>query len=99
MKKFLTIMLAFALLFGCMVVSSCGVKPVLDFEDVKDALEKEEYTVIYKEDMSSNFYIEETLNASKGEDTLTMIKFADKKSAKLYYKSLKLKYDYEIETI
>ena len=54
MKKLLTMMLALAMLLGCVAsFASCGLlnpKPKLDLEKAADALEDEDYNVSYEED-------------------------------------------------
>jgi len=100
MKKLLTITLALAMLLGCIAMfASCGAKPKLDLEDAADALEDEDYTVTYEDEMDSFPNIEEYLTAYNDDDSITMIKFADTQSAKLYYEKLKMEYKYEMDEI
>ena len=102
MKKILTMMLALAMLLGCVAsFASCGLfnpKPKLNLEKAADALEDEDYMVSYSDEVEDDTpYIKERLYAVNGDDSITMIKFADAKSAKLYYKEVKLANKQEIE--
>ena len=102
MKRKLAVLLALAMLIGCVALfASCGAKPELDLEKAKDALEDEDYEVYYEDDMSDDVpYIEEYLRAYDDDDnSITIIRFADAKTAKLYYQELKLQRDYEIDSL
>ena len=102
MKRKLAVLLALAMLIGCVALfASCGAKPELDLEKAKDALEDEDYTVYYEDDMSDDVpYIEEYLSARDDDDnSITIIRFADAKTAKLYYNTLKIDRDNEIAEI
>ena len=102
MKKILVVLLALAMLVSCVAIfASCGAKPQLDLEKAKDALEDADYDVSYEDDMSDYTpYIEEYLEAGDDDDNeITIIRFADTKTAKLYYQSLKLERDYDIDTL
>ena len=103
MKKILVVLLALAMLISSVAIfASCGAKPQLDLEKAKDALEDEDYTVFYSDDDDSEDipYIEETLYAYDDDDnSITIIRFADAKSAKLAYKQLKIENDAKIDNI
>lgn len=102
MKRKLAALLALVMLVGCVAVfASCAAKPQLDLEKAKDALEDADYTVYYSDESSdSTPYIEATLRASDDDDEqITIILFADAKTAKLYYEDLKLKHDMEIDEL
>ena len=102
MKRKLAVLLALAMLIGCVALfASCGAKPELDLEKAKDALEDEDYTVYYSDDEDDlPVYAEGVLSASDDDDNYVYImRFADAKTAKLYYNTLKIDRDNEIAEI
>jgi len=103
MKKILTVLLAMAMLLGCVaVLASCtkqGPKPNLDLEDAADVLEDEDYSVVYVDDEDDlDPGMVETLTAYDDDNYLYVIKFASSATAKLYYEEIKLEYDYNLES-
>ncbi len=101
MSKNLKIAIALMLL-SCtfLTLCSCVAKPKLNLEDAADNLKDENYTVYYVEDAEDNNpRYQETLNAYKGDEGISIIKFTDSKTANLYYENLKLEYDYKIDSL
>ena len=100
-KRSLAVLLALAMLIGCVALfASCGPKPELDLRAAEDALEDEDYFVYYSDDEDEEEpYIEESLYAYKDDESLTIVRFADSKSAKLFYNELKFEYDTEVEEL
>ena len=99
MKRVLSAILSLVLLLGCVAIfASCGSKPNLDLEEAADALKDAEYYVNYSDDSSEPF-IKEQLYAYKGDEKLTVIFFADSKSARLYYEIMKQEHEAELESL
>ena len=102
MKRILSLSLAFVMIFACIFsLSSCfGPKPELDIGKAEDNLEDEDYTVnvVDDEDLLGPGQVER-LYAYNGDDSIAIIEFENTKTAKLYYKQLKLERDQEIEEI
>ena len=102
MKRILSLSLAFVMIFACIFsLSSCfGPKPELDIGKAEDNLEDEDYTVnvVDDEDLLAPGQVER-LSAYNGDDSIAIIEFENTKTAKLYYKQLKLERDQEIEEI
>lgn len=93
--------LALIMLMGCVLTfASCsfGPKPELDIDDAEEALEDENYSVSVNDDPSDPMY-EATLSASNEDDYLRIVWFENASVAKLYYKSLKLEREQEIESL
>ena len=100
MKNIITKLLVMVIV-AIMVLSlaSCATKPEIDFDDACDELEDNGYTVeITKDGLDVNQ--KKVLYAYDDEDNfLMMIEFKDTKSAKLYYESIKIEYEWRIDKI
>lgn len=97
MKKFIAMILAVVTILGCTVAfSSCTVRPDFDIDDAEDALKDEDY-IVYVDDDAGTAGIKQTLTATNGKDTVSIIWFEDFFMAKLYYQELKLQREYEIK--
>jgi peptidoglycan hydrolase CwlO-like protein len=97
MKRFLTLVLALAILVSsAFVLSSCAKKPELDLEKAKEALEDADYVVRHDDDSDEPGY-EENLYAMNGDDVVVIIKFTKSSTAKLYYDQLKAQMDASIK--
>lgn len=94
--KFLALALVLASLFSLASCSLFAKKPNRDLEDAADILEDAKYDVSYidDEDDLSIGYVE-YLHASKKDDYIRVIVFADAKLANLYYESLKMDKEFE----
>ena len=81
MKKILTVLLAVAMLLGCVAIfASCGnqgSKPNLDLEEAADALEDEDYEVNYTDDEDElPVGAVEMLRASDDDDYIYIVKYS-----------------------
>jgi len=104
MKKILTVLLAMAMLLGCVAMfASCGnqgPKPKLNLEDAADALEDEDYSVHYEDDEDNlGAGVVESLSAYKDDDGLYITKYASSATAKLYFEKFKFQYEMQIKSI
>ncbi len=107
MKKIITALLIACMLVSCIaVLSSCDlfsskVKPELDLEDAKNALEDEDYLVVYVDDEDDlDVGMKESLYAyNDDEDGLYIIVYADSKLATWAYEELKAEYDAEVDEL
>lgn len=106
MKKIIISLLVVCMLASCIVVfASCNkassVKPELDLEEAKDALEDEDYMVQYSDDEDDlGVGVKESLAAyNEDDDGLYIIVYADSKLANLAYEEVKAEYDVEVESI
>ena len=101
MKNTFKRILALVLVIACVVPFVACAKPKLNVEKAKENLEAADYLVYVNDDLDMP-YIEEMLTASKGtgdeRTEITIVKFADAKSAKLYYQGLKLEIEQDIES-
>lgn len=102
MKK-LFISLLLALMFGTLAVlgvacsTNLGPKPKLDIDEVQEALEDEDYYVsVYKKNLDPEYKAK--LSAYKDDDSITIVWFNDRETAKLYFDSLKISYDVEVKS-
>ncbi|MBO7187046.1 MAG: hypothetical protein J6V68_01440 [Clostridia bacterium] len=98
MKKVLKIFVA-TLIAVISVFSfvACDV-PETDFAEAKARLESKGYYVSYLTDADiSDPTKKESLTATKGSDSLRMVKFDTYKMARLYLKQLELSLEYELE--
>lgn len=99
MKKILAKLLAAALVVVMVLtLVACGAKPELDLEDAAENLEDNGYTVHYTDEDLDVPYAKR-LSAYDDDNTLVIIEFQDTKSAKLYYESIKMEYDCEIDEL
>lgn len=95
-KKIFACML---LIFTIFTLCSCK-KPKLNLEEAADNLEDNGYSVFYNEDADDeNPQYQESLVAfNENGDYLTIFKFTHSKQANLFYESIKLRHDYDIES-
>ena len=96
-KKLIALFVLVATLF---VFASCSMPPKLNLEKAKDNLEDNGYYVDYdddEDDLDANEA--EYLRASEedGDGYIEITKFKTLKSARLYYKELKLSYDLRVK--
>ena len=102
MKKFLSLLLATAMILGCMLtLSSCAFaeKPELDLEDAQENLEDEDYHVSYEDDVDDAGYEEMLYAYNDKEDSLRVVVFSDSKLADMYYDTVKAQLKYQKETV
>lgn len=103
MKKILisllmALMLCSLAVFGVACSTNLGPKPELDIDDAQEALEDEDYYVNVSEKYLDPEY-EAILSASKDDDSLTIIWFNDKDTAKIYFDSIKINHENEIKSM
>ena len=104
MKKHLKkIFFAISLMVLTLTLASCGATPKLNLEKAADNLERRDYWVSYEDDFDEDDYdemmIKEALSAYDGDEEVTIMKFRDVRTAKLYVKSMKLQRQYEIDEV
>ena len=101
MKKLLALLLSVAIIVMCVLAfASCSAKPELNLDDAKDNLEDEDYSVFYEDDEDNlEVNIKERLSASNEDDSLTIIVYADLKSAKLAEKSFNLSSEAQLKNL
>ena len=99
MKKIiLTVFLILAMVLG---FASCAAKPELDLKDAEKNLKGEDYEVEIEDEDDLDVGIEEALEAysEDGEDYIVIIRFENKKYAKLNYEMMKQEQDAKIDAI
>ena len=104
MKKHLKkIFFAISLMVLTLTLASCGPSPKFNLEKAAENLERRDYMVSYKDDYDEDdideMMIKESLFAHDGDEEVTIMKFRDVRTAKLYVKSMKLRRQYEIDEI
>lgn len=88
-----------------LTLASCSPSPKLDLKKAAENLREKDYYVIYFGDYYfdeydiDEMYLKEELRATDGGDYLHIYKFRDLRSAKLFYKTCKVEYNNEIETL
>ncbi len=104
MKKHLKkIFFAISLMVLTLTLASCGATPKFNLEKAAENLKDEGYYVSYEDEFDEDDYdemmIKEALSAYDGDEEVTIMKFRDARTAKLYLKSMKLRRQYEIDEI
>ena len=105
MKKHLKkIFFAISLMVLTLTLASCGPSPKFDLEKAAENLERRDYYVSYNDEFDEDDYEEmmmvESLYAYDDDDEEVSIrKFRDVRTAKLYVKSVKLRRQFEIDYI
>ena len=98
-KNLLKVFFVACLMVLTLTLASCGPAPKFDLEKAAENLERRDYWVSYEEDYDEETapQIKEKLSASKSGEGITIIKFNDLRSAKLYYKNMKIGYEAELK--
>ncbi len=100
-KNLLKVFFVACLMVLTLTLASCGATPKFDLEKAAENLERRDYWVSYEEDYDDETapQIKEYLSAHDGDQSITIIKFNDLRSAKLYYKIMKIEYETELKEL
>ena len=100
-KNLLKVFFVACLMVLTLTLASCGATPKFDLEKAAENLERRDYWVNYEEDYDDEDepQIKEYLSAHDGDQSITIIKFNDLRSAKLYYKIMKIEYEAELKEL
>lgn len=101
MNKLFKYLICLALIISTLfALASCGQKPSLDFDEVADNLEDEDYVVVHVDDEDDlEAGMVESLYAYDGDNHISIVEYESTKLANLAYESMKLSYDYEIKSL
>lgn len=104
MKKVFVQLLTLVLVICCALTSvACTPKPSFEFKQVKKVMEELDYSVEIEQgdDFYGEYGVIEMLIAYEddGNDELTIVKFSNKKIAKVYYNLMKFEAEKNIEEV
>ncbi len=99
-KNLLKVFFVSCLMVLTFTLASCGATPKFDLEKAAENLERRDYRVYYEDDYDEDEpYYKESLYASKSGESVSIMKFNDLRTAKLYYKALKLEHESGIKEL
>ena len=98
MKRFFKSLVAILIILSTLLAITSCARPTMDLEDAEEALKDEGYSVSYNDDPSDHDKAE-YLRASKDDDYIQVYVFETVKAANLYYESLKMSREFEIDSL